>query len=226
MKHLVLGCVLMTLIVGSPPVRADIRVNLLTRLNQIMDDVDNRKMSQTNKLLFLDAVGREYGRRGFYIKRDTVLTTDQVELYDLNSDFAGIIHGAYLKTGDRRVVLPVIDRDSAFKMPDVKPGVISYAFIESDGKLGLQAIPVRVDTVVLLYFAYPAALSGDSTEWSLPNHYEDAALFQTAADCLRKIGTAEAQRKADIDAQVAESKLSTLANPDTQSRQVGTTDRP
>ena len=201
------------------------RAGLLVRLNELMDDASNIKMTSANKILFLDGVGREYGRRGLYIKRDTIITAANTELYTLNTDFAGGITGAYLKIGQQRTVLPVIDRDSAFRIPDVSPGEISYAFIESDGKLGLHAIPIEADTIILLYFAYPGALSEDTTEWTLPNHYEEAALYETASNCLFKIGTAQAQAQAATFKAVAESKLDALLNPTTQTRELGDTKR-
>jgi hypothetical protein len=207
------------------PAKADIRVNLVTRLNELMDDANNRKMTQANKILFLNGMGREYGRRGLYIKRDTVITAANTESYALNSDFAGALQGSYLKVGQRRTILPVIDRDSAFRIPDVTPGVVSYLFIEEDGRLGMQATPLRADTIILTYYAMPAALSGDSTEWALPDYYEEPALYEAAASCLLKVATAEAQTKAQLLIQIAAAKLEELRNAPSQSRVIKDTPR-
>jgi hypothetical protein len=207
------------------PADAAIRVNLVTRLNELLDDANNRKMSAANKILFMDDIGKEYGRRGLYVKRDTVLLVAETERYTLNSDFAGVLQGAYLKSGQDRTILPIIDRDSAFRIPDVKAGVVSYLFVEEDGSLGVHAIPLYADTIVLLYYATPAALSGDSTEWGLPDYYEGAALFEAAASCLLKIGTAEAQAKATSFLGIAAAKLDELRNAPSQTRKIGDTPR-
>lgn len=202
--------------------QADIRTNLLTRLNQIMDDASNAKMTAANKYVVMNEVGREFGRRGLYVKRDTIVTSANTEAYNLNSDFAGSVAGAYLKNGQERRVLPVIPRDSAFSIPKTTAGVVSYLFVETDGRLGVHAIPLYSDTIILLYSAYPSALSGDSTEWDLPDHYEHAALFEVAADCLRKLPTAEGRAAADACNAVAAKKLEELQIPAPQSRGTGT----
>ena len=221
MKKVIL--VLMALFCAAPAY-AGIRVNLIVRVNELMDDANNRKMSAVNKILFLDGIGREYGRRGLYVKRDTIVTVANTESYtiaDSSLDFAGALQGAYLKRGQTRVVLPVIDRDSAFRVPDVKPGIISYLFVEEDGKLGTLSVPLRADTLVLLYYALPAALSGDSVEWALPDYYEEPALYEVAASCLMKVATAEAQAKAQALLQIAATKLADLRNPPGQTRKIG-----
>jgi hypothetical protein len=201
---------------------AAIRVNLITRLNQIMDDADTRKMSAANKYAILDQVGREYGRRGLIIHRDTVITSVDAESYTFNSDFAGGLQAAYTKHGPMRKGLVITDRDSAFRAVQVDEGVLTYAFVDQDGRLGLHSIPKRADTVILLYFAFSTPLVSDSTEWEVPDAYEDAALYDVAARALFKIGTSESQGKSARAGFVADSLLSELRNPVPQTRSVET----
>ncbi len=201
---------------------AAIRSDLITRLNQIMDDPDTRKMSAANKYAILDQVGREYGRRGLIIHRDTILTVKEVETYAFNSDFAGGFQSAYIKTGQSRRELLIVGRDSAFSAPSVMAGDVQYAFVEGDNRLGLHGIPMKAETIILLYFAFAAPLVTDSTEWEVPDAYEDAALYDVAARALFKIGTAEAQRKSAEAGLVADSLLSELRNPIPQTRSLET----
>ena len=225
MKKVIL--VLMALFCAAPAY-AGIRVDLIARVNELMDDANNRKMSAVNKILFLDGIGREYGRRGLYVKRDTIVTVANTESYtiaDSSLDFAGALQGAYLKRGQTRVVLPVIDRDSAFRVPDVKPGVISYLFVEEDGKLGTLSVPLRADTLILLYYAVPAALAEDTTtagaEWALPDFYEDAALRITASKCLLRMQTTWALERSALLYQTGWADIESLKMFTPQSRQVG-----
>lgn len=204
---------------------AGIRSNLLTRLNEYMDDANNIKMSSANKIIFLDAAGRELGRMGLYIKRDTVITAANTELYSLNSDFAGVIQAAYRKHNKDRSVLPVIDRDSAYKIFETSVSDLQYVFVEDNSRLGVMGLPIRADTIILTYYATPAALSGDSTEWDLPDYYEEAGVKLTAAFCLLKIGTASAQAQAAVLRQSALEEIEALKNPTTQTRQAGDTPR-
>lgn len=203
--------------------KAGIRLDILAKMNELMDDANNRKMSQASKVLFLDDIGREYGRRLLYVKRDTILTVANQELYTPNSDFAGVLQSAYKKAGATRTVLTVLGRDSVLKLPETS--LLLYLFVETDGRIGFQGIPKAADTVILLYGAYPAALSGDSTEWDLPNHYERPAYMEAAAVCLDKIGTAEAQGKAEGLRAAAAVLLSELQNPAPQSRNIGVSPR-
>jgi len=202
---------------------AAIRVNILTKVNQLVDDANNRKMSQANKILFLDDIGKEYGRRLLYVKRDTILTVANQELYSPNSDFAGVLQSAYKKAGATRSVLTVLGRDSVLKLPETNQ--LLYLFVETDGKIGFQGIPKSADTVILLYGAYASALSGDSTEWDIPDHYERPAYYEVAASILDRVGTAEAQAKAADYRNVAAALLSELQNPQSQSRNVGVSPR-
>lgn len=166
--------------------KADIKVNLLDRLNTKLSDESNLMLDSVSKYKMLDEVAREMARRGVYLKRDTILTADSTEYYaGLNSDYAGTIESAYIKNEFDRKFLPIIDRDSALNVPDVKEGVLTYIWWEQDTTLGVHAIPRRVDTIILRYYAYPPSLSdgGDSLEWSLPDGLEGAALELTAAKC-------------------------------------------
>lgn len=165
------------------PAPAAIRVDLLTRLDTKIQDGNNQMLDSTEKISILDEVGREMGRLGFYIKRDTILTVNGQEIYGFNTDYAGGLRGAYLKKNNTRIVLPVIDRETAFKLPKGDAGDISYVYIDADDSLGVEAIPIREDTIILLYFAYPAVLSGDSIEWDLPDGLEGAALDGAASKC-------------------------------------------
>ena len=201
---------------------AAIRVKLITRLNQIMDDPDTRKMSAANKYIILDQVGREYGRRGLIIHRDTISTAKDVETYAFNSDFAGGLQSAYIKAGQSRRELLIVGRDSAFSAPSVTAGNVQYAFVEGDNRLGLHGIPMKVETIILLYFAFAAPLVTDSTEWEVPDAYEDAALYDVASRALFKIGTAESQGKSASAANTADSLLAELRNPMPQTRSLET----
>ena len=210
------------------PVQAATRDSLIARLNEYLSDTTNRWMSSAHKLQMLDATGRELGRRGLYVKRDTIVTVANTESYtiaDSALDFAGALQGAYLKRGQTRVVLPVIDRDSAFRVPDVKPGVISYLFVEEDGKLGTLSVPLRADTLILLYYAVPAALAEDTTtagaEWALPDFYEDAALRITASKCLLRMQTTWALERSALLYQTGWADIESLKMFTPQSRQVG-----
>jgi hypothetical protein len=224
MVGLVWACIGMMMTCSTA--KADIRVNLVNRLDEILNDQDNTMMSEANKIVFLDAVGVEYGRRGFYIKRDTITTTSQTETYALNTDFAGTVEGAYLKRGNMRVTLPVIDRDSAFRLSaTLNVGEIAYVYVGKDGRLGVEALPLRVDTIILSYSAYPAALSGDSTEWDLLDWCEQAAVFEAAADIIHKEKTVWAEAKATAFLNTAKEKLAEMRDPPSDSRKVGITDR-
>lgn len=199
---------------------AAIRVNLITRLNQIMDDVDGRKMSTANKTVIMDQVGREYGKRGLIIHRDTILTAPEVETYALNSDFAGGLQSAYIKKKFFRQALAIINRDSSFNAPQVNAGDVKFIFVEQDGRIGVHAIPTKQDTIIVLYFAFSTPMVSDSTEWEVPDAYEDAALYDVASRALFKIGTAESQGKAASAGYIADSLLSELRNPIPQTRRL------
>ena len=91
-----------------------------------------------------------------------------------------------MKNEFERKFLPVIPRDSALVLPEVDGGVITYIWWEQDTTMGLHAIPVREDTIIIRYYAYPVALntdSVDSLEWGLPDGLEGAALDLAAAKC-------------------------------------------
>jgi hypothetical protein len=194
---------------------------LITRLNEYMDDASNRKMTEANKILFMDAVGRELGRAGLYIRRDTILLADSTELYTVNSDFAGIIHSAYIKRNYERTIMRVVDRDSVFNL-QVPEGVnVYYVFVEEDTLIGVHNIPIRQDSLVLLYNAAVPALTNDTTEWRLADHWEDAALMLTAAKALRKVGTAEEQARAGAFFQFGIATLQFIGAPPGVIRQLG-----
>jgi hypothetical protein len=166
---------------------AEIRVNLLTRLNQYMDDSTNWKMSQANKILFLDATARELGRSFLYSQDTTVVTAANTDAYTMPSDFAGAIKAAYIRSGTARAYLRVGDPEIVREAESPSPGNVQYAYIGAENELMLEAIPLLAETLIVSYFAIPAALSGDSTEWDLPDEYEDAALRITASKCLVRI---------------------------------------
>lgn len=215
------------LLLLAVPAKADIRVNLITRLNQIVDDpLGDRKMSQANKVAILNQVGREYGRRGLIVNRDTIITEDSTEMYPSNSDFAGSLQSAYWKEGFFRKGLRIVARDSAFTLPrDEDDPALKYIYVDQDGQIGFEPIPQRVDTVILLYYAHAATLTNDSVEWEIPDAYEDAALYDAAQRIHFKIGTAESQAKAQEAGRISDSLLGELMLPMPQARKTGVTVR-
>jgi hypothetical protein len=223
-RVLLASVLLFLLTCGPGPVKADIRVNLISRLNQLIDDpAGDRKATAAQKYAILNQIGREYGRRGLIVKRDTITTSPNVESYALNADCAGGVQSAYVKRGLTRKGLAIVDRDSAFNAVQVASGVLTYAFMDQDGRIGFQSMPMKLDTVIVLYYAYAAAMATDSTEWDIPDHYEGAALLDAAQIVLFKIGTAEAQERSIRAGMMGDTLLNELRNPPTQTRQIGET---
>lgn len=218
-------CCLLFAAIFAGECHADIRVNLLSRLNQYMDDAGNTKMSQANKVLFLNAIGKEFGRLGFYLKRDTVITVASTELYAANSDFAGMIHAAYAKVGDVRTVVRVVPRDSVFLAPPSASRSTTFMFVEDNANYGIDPLPIGVDTFIVIYHAHPAALTGDSTEWSLADDAEDAALQIVASRCLMKLPTVWASERSLALEASGWRVVARMMNPESLTRQVGDSPR-
>ena len=219
---LVFALVVMSLaIILDSECRADLRINLVTRLDEYCDDVSNRKMSAANKLVILEAVGRELGRLGFVLKRDSIITAKNTEMYSAKYNFAGALNAAYHKEGASRTVVRVVPRDSVFLAPNSPSRGITFIFVEDAANYGVDPLPIGEDTFIVIYHAYPDTLTGDSTEWDIPDEYEDAALRLAASRVLMKIPTMWATQKSELYRKGAWEELGILATPQGQTRQVG-----
>lgn len=214
---------LMLLLFSIGTAEAARRDTLIIRLNELIDDAGNNKMSAANKILFLNTVGRQYGARGAYMKRDTIIMVANQELYSLNTDFAGTIHSAYRKLGQDRTILPVMSRMEVDFAPNVEYGVVEYVFYEMDSsaQMGVHNLPLNTDTVILQYFAYPEEMNADGDEWPLSDQYENAALYECASQILSTIPTAQAQGMSDRHAARAETLFNRVRRPTIPTAEVG-----
>ena len=163
-------------------VKADIRMNLMTRLDVKIHDSSNLMLDSTSKIAILDEVGQEFGRRLLFVKRDDITLIKDSADYAAPSDFAGAIRGAYIRDGYDLTFLTVVNFEDMNHVPDAD-GLVAYIYVAADGRVGLYEIPVAPSSLVMSYYAYPAALSGDSTEWDIPDGLEGAALDLAAAKC-------------------------------------------
>lgn len=215
---------LMLLLLFLPPTaEAAIRDTLIIRLNELIDDAGNNKMSAANKVLFLNTVGREYGARGAYMKRDTIIMVANQELYSLNTDFAGTIRSAYKKLGQERTVLPVMSREEVDFAPTVEYGVVEYIYFEMDSsaQMGVHNLPLNTDTIIIQYFAFPEEMNAGSDEWPLSDQYENAALYECASQILSTIPTAQAQSMSQNHGARAEMLFNRVRRPTIPTAEVG-----
>ncbi len=199
------------------------RDTLIIRLNELIDDAGNNKMTAANKILFLNTVGRQYGARGAYMKKDTITMVKDQEHYALNTDFAGTIHSAYKKDGQERTVLPVMSRLDVDFAPTVDYGDVAYVYFERDSvaQMGVHNIPVNADMIIIQYFAFPEEMNAGTDEWPLSDQYENAALYECASQILSTIPTAQAQGMSDRHAARAEMLFNRVRRPTIPTAEVG-----
>lgn len=186
---------LLILLLLCAPAWADERSDLVGDLNEYVDDANNEKMTEAQKIRFLDKAGKELGEARVYHKLDTVVTVSGQENYALNSDAAKALRGVYVKRDRKRAYIQVVEFKDLPALPEPEGQALGYAFVSLEGQLGLRAIPTAAETLIVSYYAYPAALSTDSTEWDIPDAFEDAGLRITAHKILLKIETAWAATK-------------------------------
>ena len=207
-------------------VKADTRVDLLAILNAYIGDTGNNKMSEANKILMMDATGRELGRSYVYTKLDTVLTVANTESYALNTDFAGALRSVHIKKGSSRSYVSVGSPNNIPNAADPNPGEVLYAYLGADARLVVEAIPLYAETLIVSYYALPVVLSASGTEWDLPDEYEDAAIRITAAKVLWALPTAWAIERANVFYQSGWADVERLKNAAPLTRQVGDADNP
>jgi hypothetical protein len=186
---------LVILLLICTPALADERSDLIGDLNEYVDDADNEKMTAAQKIRFLDKAGKELGEARVYHKLDTVVTVSGQENYSLNSDAAKALRGVYVKLDRKREYIQVVEVKDLPLLAEPEGQKIAYAFVSLEGQLGLRAIPTAAETLIVSYYAYPAALATDSTEWDIPDAFEDAGLRIAAAKILHKVETVWAERK-------------------------------
>lgn len=175
---------------------AETGTNVLSKLNQYVDDQKDTKMSAANKVLMLNAAATELGRANIYPRIDTIVTAAGTEAYSLEADAVGTLRGVYLKDSSDRVFLRVIDFQELASVEPPDGGAIRYAYINESGQLGVHFLPQLAETLIVSYYAYPAELTGptDSTEWAVPDVYEDAAIRIAASKVLMRVQTEWANR--------------------------------
>lgn len=202
---------------------ADDGDDLLTDFDEYVDDARDLKFTAVQKMRFVNQAKVEFAKALVYWKLDTIITSANTEQYALNTDNVGVLRSAYIKRQWERTFIQVIDHEDLRNLAQPDAQQILYAFVNDDGNLGLHAVPAAAETLIVSYYAEPTDIADASTEWDMPDHYEDACLRVGASKALMKIQTEWALKARQQLYEMGWADVERLKNPATETRQEGDT---
>jgi len=106
-------------------------------------------------------------------------------------------------------------------LEDPEDNGIRYAYVDMTGRLGLQVIPQAAETLMVSYYAYPAAVVDDTTTWQMPDDFQDACTRIAAGKVLMKVQTEWAHRTRQQLYEEGWADVERLKNASLQKREAG-----